>query len=60
MIRISGIDIPAQKRTEIALTYLYGVGRQNVGHLLKLANVDGNKRLKDLNRLNLIWLFLLI
>lgn len=50
MIRISGIDIPAQKRTEIALTYLYGVGRQNVGHLLKLANVDGNKRLKDLNQ----------
>lgn len=50
MVRISGIDIPAQKRTEIALTYLYGVGRQNVGHLLKLANVDGNKRLKDLNQ----------
>ena len=50
MTRISGIDIPAQKRTEIALTYLYGVGRQNVGHLLKLANVDGNKRLKDLNQ----------
>ncbi len=50
MIRISGIDLPLNKRTEIALTYLYGIGRKNVGHLLKLANVDGNKRLKDLNQ----------
>ena len=50
MIRISGIDLPLNKRTEIALTYLYGIGRQNVHFLLKLANVDGNKRLKDLNQ----------
>jgi len=48
MPRISGIDIPAQKRTEIALTYIFGIGRQNVQKLLKLANVDGNKRAKDL------------
>jgi small subunit ribosomal protein S13 len=50
MIRISSIDIPANKRTEIALTYVFGVGRQNVQKLLKLANVDGNKRVKDLNQ----------
>ena len=49
MPRISGIDIPAHKRTEIALTYIYGLGRRNVQKILKLANVDGDKRTKDLN-----------
>ncbi|MCX6816910.1 MAG: 30S ribosomal protein S13 [Candidatus Beckwithbacteria bacterium] len=49
MPRISGIDLPANKRIEIALSYLFGVGRHNVTKLLKLANVDANKRAKDLN-----------
>lgn len=49
MPRIAGIDIPQNKRTEIALTYLYGVGRHNVGPILKLANVGPNKRAKDLS-----------
>lgn len=49
MPRISGIDIPAGKRTEIALTYIFGIGRRNVGKLLKLANVNPDKRAKDLN-----------
>jgi len=48
MVRISGVDIPAAKRTEIALTYIFGVGRRNVGKLLKLANVNPDKRAKDL------------
>lgn len=48
MPRITGVEIPQNKRTEIALTYLYGIGRKNVGQILKLANVDGNKRAKDL------------
>lgn len=48
MPRISGIDIPVQKKTEIALTYIFGLGRQNIKKILKLANVDGNKRTKDL------------
>ncbi len=48
MPRISGIDIPVQKKTEIALTYIFGLGRQNIKKILKLANVDGNKRAKDL------------
>jgi small subunit ribosomal protein S13 len=48
MPRIVGVDIPENKRTEIALTYIYGVGRSNVGKILKLANVDGDKRAKDL------------
>jgi len=49
MPRISGIDIPQNKRIEIALTYIFGIGRQNVDKILKLANVDGNTRTKDLN-----------
>ena len=48
MPRISGIEIPQNKRTEIALTYIYGIGRQNVDQILKLAHVDANKRAKDL------------
>jgi small subunit ribosomal protein S13 len=49
MVRISGVEIPAEKRTEIALTYIYGLGRKNVGAVLKKAQVDPNKRAKDLN-----------
>lgn len=49
MPRIAGIDIPAQKKTRIALTYIYGVGRSNVEEVLTEANVDGDKRAKDLN-----------
>ena len=49
MPRIAGIDIPENKRTEIALTYIYGVGRSNVAGILRIANVDGNKRAKELN-----------
>jgi small subunit ribosomal protein S13 len=48
MPRIAGIEIPQNKRTEIALTSIFGVGRHNVGKLLKLANVDPSKRAKDL------------
>lgn len=48
MARISGIDLPVQKRTDIALTYLYGIGRTNVLKLLKRAQVEGSKRIKDL------------
>jgi small subunit ribosomal protein S13 len=48
MPRIAGIDLPENKRTEIALTYLYGIGRQNVQTVIKLANVDADKRAKDL------------
>ncbi len=48
MPRISGVEIPQNKRVELALTYIYGIGRHNVGKMLKLANVDGHKRAKDL------------
>lgn len=49
MPRISGIDLPNAKRTEVALTYIYGIGRHNVGELLKTAGVDPDKRAQNLS-----------
>jgi small subunit ribosomal protein S13 len=48
MPRISGVDIPQNKRIDIALTYLYGVGRSNSLPILKKAKIDPAKRAKDL------------
>ncbi len=48
MPRILGVDIPKEKRIEIALTYLYGVGRALSNKILKEVQVDFNKRAKDL------------
>ena len=48
MPRILGVDIPKEKRIEIALMYLYGVGRSLSNKLLKEVNIDPNKRAKDL------------
>ena len=48
MARIKGVDIPNNKRVEIALTYIYGIGRQLSKTILKNAKVDLNKKAKDL------------
>ena len=48
-MRISGVNIPDEKKLNIALTYIYGVGRSNVWEILKTANVDSEKRVKDLS-----------
>lgn len=48
MPRIAGIDLKEEKRVDIALTLLYGVGRSNVKKILATANVDASKRVKDL------------
>jgi small subunit ribosomal protein S13 len=48
MARIKGIDIPNEKRIEIALTYIYGIGRNLSKQILTAANVDLNKKAKDL------------
>lgn len=48
MPRIIGVDIPREKRTIIALTYLYGVGPAKAKSILSEAQVDPNKRAKDL------------
>lgn len=49
MPRILGVDLPKQKRIDIALCYLYGVGRYLAIKLLKEANIDPTKRAKDLS-----------
>ncbi|MBQ9854296.1 MAG: 30S ribosomal protein S13 [Bacilli bacterium] len=49
MARIKGIDIPNEKRIEIALTYIYGIGRRLSNQILTAANVDINKKAKDLS-----------
>ena len=48
MARIAGIDLPREKRIEIGLTYIYGIGRKSANEILKLANVDPDTRVKDL------------
>ena len=48
MARISGVDIPNGKRCEIALTYIYGIGRNNALVILKKAGVDPSKKASEL------------
>lgn len=48
MPRIFGVDIPREKRSLIALTYLYGIGKSVSAKVLKEAQIDPNKRAKDL------------
>jgi len=48
MARIAGVDLPREKRVEIGLTYIYGIGVATSNRLLKTANVDPNTRCKDL------------
>lgn len=49
MSRIAGIDMDANKRVDIALTRLYGVGRSNVVVILSKAGIEASKRVKDLS-----------
>lgn len=49
MARIKGVDIPNNKRTEIALTYIYGIGRSLSNKILNDANVDRNKKAGNLD-----------
>ena len=48
MARIAGVDIPNEKRLDIALTYIYGIGRTNVASVLKEAQIPPEKRVKTL------------
>ena len=48
MARIAGIDLPREKRAEIGLTYIYGIGRPRAQEILTNAGVDFNTRIKDL------------
>ncbi len=48
MARIAGVDIPNNKRLEIALTYIYGIGVKSSNDILSVTGIDPNKRAKDL------------
>lgn len=48
MARISGVDLPREKRVEIGLTYIYGIGRTASNVILKSANINPDTRVRDL------------
>ena len=48
MARISGVDLPREKRIEIGLTYIFGIGRSSSRKILKTTGLDPNIRVKDL------------
>lgn len=49
MARIAGVDLPKTKRIEIALSYIYGIGRSSAIRILEKAKVDPGKKVMDLN-----------
>ncbi len=49
MARIGGVDLPNEKRVEIGLTYIYGIGRVTSNKVLEATGIDPNTRVKDLN-----------
>ena len=49
MARISGVDLPANKRIEIGLTYIYGIGRSQANNILKAAGVSVDTKVRELN-----------
>ena len=48
MARISGVDLPREKRVEIGLTYIYGIGRVSSNRILAEANINPDTRVRDL------------
>ncbi|MBZ4663316.1 MAG: rpsM [Caloramator sp.] len=49
MARIAGVDLPREKRVEIALTYIYGIGRPSANKILEATGVNPDTRVKDLS-----------
>src|SRR5207302_9574324 len=49
MARIAGVDVPRDKRIEVALTYIFGIGPSTSARVLTIANVDPNLRVRNLN-----------
>jgi small subunit ribosomal protein S13 len=54
MARLSGVDLPRDKRLEVALTYIYGVGRSRALETLRVTGVSGDVRVKDLSEDDLL------
>ncbi|MDF2948391.1 MAG: ribosomal protein [Sedimentibacter sp.] len=48
MARISGVDLPREKRVEVGLTYIYGIGRATSNKILKITGINPDTRIKDL------------
>jgi len=48
MARISGVDLPREKKVEIGLSYIYGIGRRNAVDILRKAGIDASLRIRDL------------
>ena len=48
MVRIAGVDLPREKRVEIGLTYIYGIGRTSANKILEAANVNPDTRVREL------------
>ena len=49
MARISGVDLPRDKKVEIGLTYIFGIGRKTAQDILQRTGVDASQRIRDLN-----------
>src|ERR1044071_4180701 len=49
MARIAGVDLPANKRAEIGLTYIYGIGRARANKILGEASIDINRKIRELS-----------
>ena len=50
MARIAGVDLPKEKRVEIGLTYIYGIGRSAADEILAATNINPDTRVKDLTK----------
>ena len=48
MARIAGVDLPREKKVEIGLSYIYGIGRRNAAEIIQKAGIDGTLRIRDL------------
>ena len=55
MARISGVDIPKQKRGVIALTYIFGIGRSRAKNILEMAKVSVDKKVSDWKKTISLW-----
>ncbi|NNE94533.1 MAG: 30S ribosomal protein S13 [Acidimicrobiales bacterium] len=54
MARIAGVDIPREKRVDIALTYVFGIGRSTAGRIVEATNVNPATRVKDLTEAEIL------
>ena len=54
MARISGVDLPRDKRVDIGLTYVYGIGRASALSILSKAGIDGSIRVKDMSEEHIV------